>query len=149
MESDFREALKISPNQPDVLNFLGYALVEQRKKLPEALQMIKMAVSEKPKSGYIIDSLGWVFYRLSKYELAIEPMERAVELLPVDPIINDHLGDVYWKVGRKREAKFQWKRSLSFFPNEVDAERIRQKLKLGLDAVLETEKFIETKFEND
>ena len=149
MESDFREALKISPNQPDVLNFLGYALVEQRKKLPEALQMIKMAVSEKPKSGYIIDSLGWVFYRLSKYELAIEPMERAVELLPVDPIINDHLGDVYWKVGRKREAKFQWKRSLSFFPNEVDAARIRQKLKLGLDAVLETEKFIEPKFAND
>ena len=111
--------------------------------------MIKMAVSEKPKSGYIIDSLGWVFYRLSKYELAIEPMERAVELLPVDPIINDHLGDVYWKVGRKREAKFQWKRSLSFFPNEVDAKRIRQKLKLGLDAVLETEKLIETKTEND
>ena len=149
MESDFRAALKLSPNQPDVLNFLGYSLVEQREKLPEALQMIKMAVSEKPKSGYIIDSLGWIYYRLAKYQEAVGPLERAVELLPVDPIVNDHLGDVYWKVGRQREAKFQWKRSLSFFPNEVDAKRIRQKLKLGLDVVLETEKLIETKTEND
>ena len=149
MESDFRAALKLSPNQPDVLNFLGYSLVEQREKLPEALQMIKMAVSEKPKSGYIIDSLGWIYYRLAKYQEAVGPLERAVELLPVDPIVNDHLGDVYWKVGRQREAKFQWKRSLSFFPNEVDAKRIRQKLKLGLDVVLETEKLIETKTESD
>ena len=149
MESDFRAALKLSPNQPDVLNFLGYSLVEQREKLPEALQMIKMAVSEKPKSGYIIDSLGWIYYRLAKYQEAVGPLERAVELLPVDPIVNDHLGDVYWKVGRQREAKFQWKRSLSFFPSELDAKRIRQKLKLGLDIVLETEKLIETQTESD
>ncbi len=149
MESDFRASRKLSTNQTYVLNFLSYSLVEQREELPEALQMIKMAVSEKPKSGYIIDSIGWIYYRLAKYQEAVGPLERAVELLPVDPIVNDHLGDVYWKVGRQREAKFQWKRSLSFFPNEVDAKRIRQKLKLGLDVVLETEKLIETKTESD
>lgn len=139
MEEDFRQALVYSPENPDVLNYLGYSLVEQRIKLDEALEMIKTAVERRPDSGYITDSLGWIFYRLERFEEAVEPMERAVELLPVDPIVNDHLGDVYWMVGRFREAEFQWKRALSFEPIEKEEERIRRKLAVGLDAVLKEE----------
>ena len=139
MESDFRKALDLLPDQPDVLNYLGYSLVEQRIKLDEALGMIQKAVELRPDSGYITDSLAWVYYRLGRFEEALEPMERAAELLPIDPIINDHLGDIYWVNGRKREAEFQWKRALSFEPEEIDATRIRRKLEVGLDVVLEDE----------
>lgn len=138
-EADFRFALILFPDQPLVLNYLGYSLVEKRKDLAEAQAMIEKAVAQRPDDGYITDSLGWVLYRVGKFAEAVGPMERAVELLPVDPVLNDHLGDVLWMVGRKREAEFQWKRSLSFAPDEVIAERIRQKLELGLDAVLADE----------
>ncbi len=139
-EADFRNALKLNPDQPLVLNYLGYSLVEFGMKLPEAQAMIERAVKSRPNDGYITDSLGWVLYRLGKFEEAVGPMERAVQLVSSDPIINDHLGDVYWMVGRKREAEFQWSRALSFKPEEKEADRIRSKLDLGLDAVLENEK---------
>lgn len=135
-EADFRQALVLNPEQPQVLNNLGYSLVEQRRNLDEALSMIERAVEGDPDSGYIVDSLGWVLYRLGRFEEAVAPMERAVALLPNDPIINDHLGDVYWMVGRRREARFQWERALSFDPEDTDALRIRRKLEIGLDAVL-------------
>ncbi|NKX43041.1 tetratricopeptide repeat protein [Roseicyclus persicicus] len=138
-EADFRQALVLNPEQPQVLNNLGYSLVEQRRNLDEALGMIERAVEARPDSGYIVDSLGWVLYRLGRFDEAVEPMERAVALLPNDPIINDHLGDVYWMVGRHREARFQWERALSFEPEEADAARIRRKLEIGLDRVLEEE----------
>ncbi len=139
-ERDFRKALELEPDQPNVLNYLGYSLVEKGIKLDEALEMIRKAVEKRPNDGYITDSLGWALYRLGRYEEAVEPMERAVELTPLDPVINDHLGDVYWMVGRKREARFQWKRALSFGPDEKDAARIRRKLEVGLDKVLEEER---------
>ncbi len=139
-EADFRHALDLQPDQPLVLNYLGYSLVELRRDLDEAQEMIEKAVAARPDDGYITDSLGWVLYRVGKYEEAVPYMERAVELLPVDPIINDHLGDVLWMVGRKREAQFQWRRALSFEPEEEDATRIRRKLEVGLDIVLEEEK---------
>ena len=129
----------LNPDQPNVLNNLGYSLVEQRRNLDEALDMIERAVEGRPDSGYIVDSLGWVLYRLGRFEEAVDPMERAVALLPNDPIINDHLGDVYWMVGRQREARFQWERALSFEPEDEDAARIRLKLEIGLDRVLEQE----------
>ncbi len=138
-EADFRYALELNPGQPQVLNYLGYSLVEQRRNLDEALAMIEDAVAARPDSGYIVDSLGWVYYRLGRFEEAVEPMERAVELVPTDPIINDHLGDVYWMVGRQREARFQWERALSLEPAEEDATRIRLKLDIGLERVLEQE----------
>jgi len=138
-EADFRRALELNPEQPNVLNYLGYSLVEQRRNFDEALGMIQRAVAARPESGYIIDSLGWVYYRLGRYEEAVGPMERAVELEPNDPIVNDHLGDVYWTVGRYREAEFQWHRALSFDPEPEDAQRIRRKLEVGLDVVLEEE----------
>ncbi len=138
-ETDFRKALELSPNQPAILNYLGYSLVEKRMKLDEAQDMIERAVKARPNDGFITDSLGWVLYRVGKFEEAVAPMERAVELVPTDPIINDHLGDVYWKVGRTREARFQWSRALSFNPEEKDATRIRHKLDVGLDEVLSVE----------
>ena len=136
-EADFRKALEISPNQPLVLNYLGYSLVEQKRNLEEALEMIKTAVEERPEDGYITDSLGWAYYRLGEFEKAVAPMERAAELVATDPIINDHLGDVYWMVGRKREAEFQWRRALSFEPEAEEIPKIRRKLEVGLDAFLE------------
>ncbi len=138
-EADFRRALDLEPGQPQVLNYLGYSLVEMGIKLDEALAMIEQAVAARPDDGYITDSLGWVLYRLGRYDDAIVHMERAVELMPVDPIINDHLGDVLWAVGRQVEARFQWQRAMSFDPEPKDAERIRRKLDIGLDAVLDEE----------
>ncbi len=142
-EADFRKALDLRPDQPQVLNYLGYSLVEMKTNLDEALGMIERAVAAQPESGYIVDSLGWVLYRLGRYDEALVHMERAVELLPVDPVVNDHLGDVFWAVGRKREAEFQWHRALSFIEfgdsNDAEPDRIRRKLEIGLDAVLEEE----------
>jgi tetratricopeptide (TPR) repeat protein len=135
-EVDFRKALELNPDQPQVLNYLGYSLVEKNIKLDEALEMIETAVAAEPNSGYIVDSLGWVLFQLGKYEEAVGHLERASELEVVDPVVNDHLGDAYWAVGRKIEAKFQWNRALSFDPTEKDAERIRRKLDVGLTQVL-------------
>ncbi|MCF6234454.1 MAG: tetratricopeptide repeat protein [Rhodobacteraceae bacterium] len=143
-EADFRAALELSPDQPQVLNYLGYSLVEKQSNLDEALDMIQRAVAARPDSGYIVDSLGWVLYRLGRYDEAVRHMEKAVELMAVDPVVNDHLGDVFWAVGRFREARFQWKRALSFVdPEDADAEadpvRIRRKIEVGLDVVLAEE----------
>lgn len=143
-EADFRAALDLNPTQPQVLNYLGYSMVEHQQDLDEALSMIERAVSAQPQSGYIVDSLGWALYRLGRYEDAVLHMERAAELMPVDPVVNDHLGDVYWAVGRDLEAKFQWHRALSFIDweeasDEIDPDRIRRKLEVGLDAVLSDE----------
>ena len=138
-EADFRKALELNPGQPSVLNYLGYSYVEMQENLDEALAMIEQAVAAEPENGYIVDSLGWVLYRLGRYDEAVEHMEKAAALMPVDPIVNDHLGDVYWAVGRKVEAEFQWRRALSFDPEPEAADRIRRKLEVGLDRVLEEE----------
>lgn len=139
-EADFRKALALRPDQPAVLNYLGYSYLERKENYDEALGMIEKAVAERPDDGAIVDSLGWALYRLGRYEEAVGHLEKAVELMPVDPVVNDHLGDIYWAVGRKREAEFQWKRALSFKPEtEEEAGRIRRKLEIGLDAVLKEE----------
>ena len=143
-EADFRKALELNPEHPQVLNYLGYSLVEKQIKMEEALSMIERAVERQPDSGYIVDSLGWVLYRMGEYDKAIVHMERAAELMPVDPVVNDHLGDVLWAVGRTTEAEFQWKRALSFVDEEnispdVDPDRMRRKLEVGLDVVLDEE----------
>jgi tetratricopeptide (TPR) repeat protein len=153
-EADFRAALDLNTDHPQVLNYLGYSMVEKQINLAEALDMIERAVAARPDSGFIVDSLGWVLYRLGRYDEAVAHMERAVELMAVDPVVNDHLGDVYWAVGRKREAEFQWSRALSFVdPTEVDGEadpdRMRRKLEIGLDAVLLEEGAEPLKVAND
>ena len=153
-EADFRAALELNPDQPQVLNYLGYSMVEKQINLDEALEMIERAVAARPDSGFIVDSLGWVLFRLGRYSEAVEHMETAVALMPVDPVVNDHLGDVYWSVGRTREAEFQWSRALSFVDpedtdGEADPDRIRRKLESGLDAVLEAEGAEPLKVAND
>ena len=102
--------------------------------------MIEKAVEQRPEDGYIVDSLGWVLYRFGEFDRALKHLERAVELRPVDPVINDHFGDALWMVGRKIEARFQWKRALSFEPEEKDAVRMRRKLDVGLNIVLDEER---------
>ncbi|MEL6197316.1 MAG: tetratricopeptide repeat protein [Pseudomonadota bacterium] len=138
-EADFKKALELEPDQPLVLNYLGYSWVELRRNLAEAQDMIEKAVEQRPEDGYIVDSLGWVQWRLGDFDEAVKNLERAVELRPVDPVINDHYGDALWMVGRRTEARFQWKRALSFEPEDKDAVRIRAKLSRGLDAILAEE----------
>jgi len=137
-EKDFLAALDLAPDQPLVLNYLGYSWVDQGINLDRALKMIERAVELRPRDGYIIDSLGWAQYRLGNYASAVIQLERAVELQPDDPTINDHLGDAYWRAGRKIEARFQWRRALALNPPEEGmAARIERKLRVGLpqDAV--------------
>lgn len=138
-EADFRAALELEPTQPNVLNYLGYSLLERGGDAEEALEMIKRAIAAEPRNGAIVDSLAWAYYRLGRYEDAVAPMERASELEPVDPIITDHWGDILWAVGRQQEAVFQWKRALSFDPEDDLRARILRKLDEGLDAVLISE----------
>ncbi len=131
-EDDLKTALKLFPDQPHVLNYLGYSWVDQGVNLDEGMRMIRRAVEQRPDDGYIVDSLGWAYYRLGNYEEAVKHLERAVELRPDDPTINDHLGDGYWKVGRALEAKFQWSHAQDLKPEPEELEKIVQKLKAGL-----------------
>ncbi|MCF3630499.1 tetratricopeptide repeat protein [Alphaproteobacteria bacterium LMO-S08] len=131
-EKDLLKALDLRPDQPYVLNYLGYTWIDQGEQLDRATDMIKKAVSLAPNDGFIADSLGWAYYRQNQYDKAVVELERAVELRPQDPVINDHLGDAYWKVGRKLEAQFQWKRSLSLAPDKDLIPKIQAKLDKGL-----------------
>ncbi len=134
-EKDFLKALELEPDQPYVLNYLGYSWIEQGMHLQKAEGMLRKAVSLRQDDGYIVDSLGWVLYRLGEYDEAVGHLEKAVQLLPTDPIINDHLGDAYWRVGRKHEARFQWERALRLEPEEEGmAAKIESKLRDGLGA---------------
>jgi tetratricopeptide (TPR) repeat protein len=133
-ERDFKRALELNPDQPYVLNYLGYSWVDQGINLGPAREMIERAVKLRPNDGYIVDSLGWVLYRLKDFEGAVEHLERAVELRPNDPTINDHLGDAYWRVGRYTEARFQWQRALALKPEADQISAIEDKLQRGLAA---------------
>ena len=139
-EADFRAALDLAPDEPRLLNELGYTWVDRGEHLDEALAMIQRAVAASPDTGYIVDSLAWAYFRLGRYAEAVAPQEKASKLMPVDSIVTDHLGDIFWMVGREREARFQWRRALSFEPDEKDKPRIRRKLDVGLDVVLAEEK---------
>ena len=131
-EEDFISALELSPDQPQILNYMGYSLLERKEKLDQAMRMILLAAEKAPDSYHIIDSLGWAHYKIGDFEKALLFLERAMELESTDPIVNDHLGDVLWMLGRKREAKFQWKKSLAFEPEPVDQKKTQDKLEFGL-----------------
>ena len=131
-EKDFLYALKLSPQQPLVLNYLGYTWIDYGIKLKEAEDYIRKAIKLRPKDGYFIDSLGWAYYRQGKYDLAVVELERAVALIPNDPIINDHLGDALFRAGFQNEAKYQWNRALLYEPEKSLRENIEFKLKKGL-----------------
>ncbi len=132
-ERSFLQALELEPDQPLVLNYLGYSWIDRGENLEEGRKLIETAVRQRPTDGYIVDSLGWAHYLMGEYEDAVEELERAIELTPADPTINDHLGDAYWRVGRELEARFQWQRALSLEPEEDGAaDAIRTKLDSGL-----------------
>jgi tetratricopeptide (TPR) repeat protein len=133
-EADFRRALELSPEQPYVLNYLGYTWVERGQHLAEARRMLERAVALRPQDGNIADSLGWALYKLGDLPGAIRWLERAVELEPRNSVINDHLGDAYWTAGRQREAQFQWRRALALGPEGDEGPRIEAKIRSGLPA---------------
>ena len=131
-EADFRKALSISKDEPSVLNYLGYSMIDRGVKLDEAIAMVKKAVDLKPNDGYIVDSLGWAYYTMGDYDQAVNYLERAVDLNSADPIIAEHLGDAYWRAGRKLEAGFQWQHAKDNHPDAEDLLHIEDRLKNGL-----------------
>jgi Flp pilus assembly protein TadD len=133
-QADLQRALKLKPDEPEVLNYLGFAWVDRGEHLKEGLQLLEKAVALKPESGAIIDSLGWAHYRLGDYDKAVREVEKAAGLDPADPEINDHLGDIYWRLGRKLEAEYQWRRVLTLEPDAKIRARAETKLASGLPA---------------
>ena len=131
-EADLRESLKLSPDEPQVLNYLGYSWIDQRRNISQAVAMLEKASALAPDDGYIVDSVGWAYYRLGRYGDAAKTLERAIQMVPGDPTINDHLGDAYWKVGRKLDARFQWSHALAFGADDGEKTKIEKKLELGL-----------------
>ncbi len=131
-EGDLLHALELKPDQPLVLNYLGYSWIDRGENLQRGLKMIEKAVELKPEDGYIIDSLGWAHYRMGDYAAAVGYLEKATELVPEDPTINDHLGDAYWQTGRLVEARYQWRRALQFGPQQDEIKPIEAKLERGL-----------------
>ncbi|WP_370321072.1 tetratricopeptide repeat protein [Oricola sp.] len=127
-EAAFKHALELSPEQPDVLNYLGYSWIDMNINLNEGLDMIQKAVDRRPRDGYIVDSLGWAYYRLGRFEEAVTELEKATDLRPRDATINDHLGDAYWRVGRKLEATYQWAQVLDMEIEPEEAAKVQAKL---------------------
>jgi len=131
-EGDLQKALKLFPDQPLALNYLGYSWVDQNRNLKKGMALIERAVALKPGDGYIVDSLGWAHFKLGNFKEAVRFLERAVEITPQDPVLNDHLGDALWRVGREREARFQWDQALTLDPEPEEVEKIKKKLAEGL-----------------
>ncbi|MCP5410901.1 MAG: tetratricopeptide repeat protein [Alphaproteobacteria bacterium] len=131
-EADIETGLRLSPNQPELLNYLGYSWVDRGRRIPEALTMLEKARTLRPYDGYIVDSVGWAYYKLGRYQDAARTLEAAVLLVPGDPTINDHFGDALWRAGRKIEARFQWNHAITFSEDEADKAVIARKLKSGL-----------------
>lgn len=135
-ERDLVRAFELSPDQPALLNYLGYSWIDRGENLQQGFDMIQRAVELRPNSGFIIDSLGWAHFKLGRFEEAVKHLERAVELEPTDPTLNEHLGDAYWRVGRKLEAGFQWNRTLRLDPENSNIVLIKAKIDDGLDRAL-------------
>jgi tetratricopeptide (TPR) repeat protein len=131
-EADIQTALKLSPEQPELLNYLGYSWVDRGRNIPEALTMLEKARSLRPYDGYIVDSVGWAYYQLGRYDEAATTLEAAVLLVPGDSTINDHLGDALWRAGKRIEARFQWNHAITFSDSDTDKAAIERKLKSGL-----------------
>lgn len=130
-EADFLQALRLKPEQPDVLNYLGYSWVDQGINLEEGRSLLERAVRLRPNDGAIVDSLGWALYRLGDFAGAVKYLERGVELKPEDPTVNEHLGDALWRSGRLDEARFQWQRALSLNPEPEQIEALKAKVSSG------------------
>ena len=132
-EKNLQQALEFRPDNPFILNYLGYSWADNNRNLDQALDMIQRAVDLEPNDGYIADSLGWVYFRLGEYEKALPHLEKSAEILAFDPTVNDHLGDLYWQLGRKQEARFQWDRARQNATEPEMIESITQKIENGLE----------------
>ena len=130
-EADFDRALELAPDQPSVLNYLGYSWADMGRHLDRALEMIQRAAARRPNDGAIVDSLGWVMFKQGDLARAVSTLERAVELEPEDATINGHLGDAYWAIGRKIEAQYQWRRALTLNPSADETAKLEAKLNTG------------------
>jgi tetratricopeptide (TPR) repeat protein len=131
-EADASAALKLSPNEPQLLNYLGYSWVDRGERIPEALAMLEKARSLRPYDGYVVDSVGWAYFKLGRYDDAARTLEQAVLLVPGDPTINEHLGDALWRSGKHIDARFQWNHAIAFGADDQAKAEIEQKLKTGL-----------------
>jgi tetratricopeptide (TPR) repeat protein len=134
-ERDFRQSLRLNPERPEVLNYLGYTFVDRGINLEEAVSMLEKARALRPLDGMIADSVGWAYYKLGRYQEAARTLEEAVQLAPGASDINDHLGDAYWRIGRRIDARFQWQHALQLESDEKQKEVIQRKLQFGLDSV--------------
>ncbi|MDR3518032.1 MAG: tetratricopeptide repeat protein [Azospirillaceae bacterium] len=131
-EPDLVKAAELNPEQPFLLNYLGYSWVDRGIKLDQARKLIERAVALRPDDGFIIDSLGWALYRQGDFNGALGQLEKAVQLKPLDPTLNEHLGDVYWQLGRHREARYQWQRALKESDDKKQIGVLQTKLDQGL-----------------
>lgn len=131
-EKDLKQALTLAPEEATVLNYLGYSWAERGINLEEAFELLEKAQKKEPRSGAIIDSLGWAHFKLGQYDEAVVNLEKAVSLEPSDPTITDHLGDVYWKIGRQNEARYEWRRALELSPDDKLKLVLEDKLENGL-----------------
>jgi Flp pilus assembly protein TadD len=133
-EADFMRALKLQPDQPDVLNYLAYSWLTMNTNLVQAREYLEIASSQRPDDAHIIDSVGWAYYLSGNFKAAVEQFERAITMMPDDPTVNDHLGDAYWRVGREVEARYQWERALTFKPDKELTQDLQEKLINGMPA---------------
>jgi len=131
-ELDLQTARALSGDEPNVLNYLGYSWINQGIYLDEGLKIIREAVKKEPKNGAFVDSLGWAHYRLGNYKQALILLVRASQIESGDPVVTDHLGDALWRVGRKVEARYQWRKALAFAPSDEERVKIEEKLLTGL-----------------
>ena len=131
-EKNLRHSIELSPNQPDVLNYLGYSFLLRGENFSEAKELIEKAIKKRPSDPQIMDSMGYALYLSGDYKEATMYLEMAVSLLPADSTVNEHLGDLYWRLGRKTEARFQWDRSLTYAKGDAASEEIKKKLQDGL-----------------
>ena len=123
-----QQALTLAPDEPQLLNYLGYSWVEKGQNVQQALAMLEKAISLKPDDGFILDSVGWAYYKLGRYDEAAKMLGEADLKVPGDPTINDHYGDALWKVGRKLDARFQWNHAIAFGADEGEKSKIEKKL---------------------
>ena len=135
-EKDLLLSLKIEPNQAYTLNYLAYTWIEQNKKTKEALSMLEKANNLKKNDGYITDSLGWAQYKLKNFNKAKFHLERAIQMMPDDPVVNDHFADCLWMIDKKIQARYYWEYVLTLEDTEDELKKkIQNKLLFGLEKI--------------
>ncbi|MDE1151573.1 MAG: tetratricopeptide repeat protein [Micavibrio sp.] len=137
-EKDLLQALQFQPDNPMILNFIGYSWADKGVHIDEALKYIRKAVALRPDDGYMVDSLGWALYRAGKYQESAEWLEKAVSIVADDSTILDHLGDAYWQTGRQTEARYKWQRAHELSKDAGFRAGLEQKMSKGIDTAPQT-----------